>query len=279
MFIIIAHHRNQILFLCFISTLDKTEKIKYIEYNLFGLYRLMQGLDSFVFSQTDWYSCVMSEKLEWPNFIFDIKSDKEIATDKIEQLVKEILNQTKPPFIIIRDDASDFIEAIKQAGYLHVMRWPGMFLDIQENYINPVINEIFEIKQVNQLSGLEKWIETANRSLFPTKGLDAGIFSKLLESESVYFLLAYVKDKPAGTILAHVDGHGCMGIYVVSTLEEYRGRGLMKAMVNHTVNLANFEGVKYLVLEANLMSYNSYSKLGFEAVCNYDIFWKPFKNN
>ena len=80
---------------------------------------------------------------------------------------------------------------------------------------------------------------------------------------SVY--VGYVQDRPAcaGWIVFHPESHFA-SLYGGSTLEEYRGQGLYKAVLSARLQEAMQRGRQYLILEPSAMSQPIVSRFGFE---------------
>ncbi len=76
--------------------------------------------------------------------------------------------------------------------------------------------------------------------------------------------------------LRFVPGTEFAGLWGGSTLKEYRGRGIYKALVAHRARLAVAEGYKYLNVDASDNSRPILQRLGFEAVTKTTPYiWEP----
>jgi ribosomal protein S18 acetylase RimI-like enzyme len=83
-----------------------------------------------------------------------------------------------------------------------------------------------------------------------------------------------------GRLVAHTELYSCDGVGQVEnvmTLEEYRGRGLARALVLHAVTESRAAGndLTFLVADADDWPQRLYERLGFETVGRYARYLKP----
>jgi ribosomal protein S18 acetylase RimI-like enzyme len=190
-------------------------------------------------------------------------------------LLKAIQNNESSRFIICNTGKiyDSLIAELKSFGFLPVMVWPGMIIQTSAYNLETDINPLIEIAEVRDSETLKHWIDIVNKTLFQSRGISESLLSETLNSSEVYLLIAYYNKQPAGTLLAHV-WNSTLGIYMVSTLPEYRQKGCMKSLMSRSHSLAIEKKCEHIVLEANNASYRGYKRLGFEHVSDYTIFWK-----
>jgi predicted acetyltransferase len=66
--------------------------------------------------------------------------------------------------------------------------------------------------------------------------------------------------------------HGVVGIYVMSTVAEYRGRGIATAMTAELLRAAWERGLRVATLTASPRGERVYRRLGFQTVADYRLF-------
>ena len=95
--------------------------------------------------------------------------------------------------------------------------------------------------------------------------------------------LGFKKDSPAQHFLARVDdeaagiatvylGAGAAGIYNISTLEKFRGRGIGREMTLAAMTLSQKKGFRVGVLQSSEQALPLYQKLGFREVCKINVY-------
>lgn len=88
---------------------------------------------------------------------------------------------------------------------------------------------------------------------------------------AMHFYVGYLGSRPVSCAVSYV-GDRVVGIYMVATLSEVRGQGYGSA-----VTAAAIAGAPHLpaVLQASDFGQPVYQKLGFQAVCDYTLWYKP----
>ncbi len=102
----------------------------------------------------------------------------------------------------------------------------------------------------------------------------------ILEKNQASFILANMhgeKSKPGGCLLAFKMPSDCMGIYCVGTLNEFRGRGVARAMLLFTEAFAEGEGCELLGLQTLSSDHVSpmYQRMGYSTDFQRDILMRP----
>jgi ribosomal protein S18 acetylase RimI-like enzyme len=162
-----------------------------------------------------------------------------------------------------RDDLPEVITPLFNAGYAGDAEsiFPEMLLDLN-SYSKPNISSKISITLPATRSDLASWTNTA----IATFGQDAqgfkDFFYPLIEIAGCVPFLIYYDNVPAATSLVY-RGEKVAGIYAMSTLADFRNKGLGKAAVHACVALAKSHNLPYAVLYASKLGQHLYNKLGF----------------
>jgi GNAT superfamily N-acetyltransferase len=251
--------------------------VNLIRENHFGLYKKIAELPSIKSFQGEDYSYIMTEKAEWPNMIYDLRITNENTAEVLKKISDENELKSYRSYLIIDSISKtiDFDKLARQFSFMPIMRWPGMVHILSESDIYKDAEKSITIKMVNSSKEMSDWINISNRTLFTHQGITVDVFLPVLDS-GIKLYLAYYKDIPAATLLIY-NKKETTGIYVASTLPEYRGKGIMSKLISYVNSIAYDCKLKYSILEANANSHKLYTSLGYKTVCNFDIFLKMQK--
>lgn len=103
---------------------------------------------------------------------------------------------------------------------------------------------------------------------------------KAVENPDAFFIIAEMignEAKPAGCLLGYRMPDECMGIYCVGTINEFRGRGVARSMLDFAEELAQSKACKVLTLQTLSSDHVSpmYKKLGYKTDFQRDILMRP----
>ncbi|MBN2521923.1 MAG: GNAT family N-acetyltransferase [Bacteroidales bacterium] len=248
---------------------------KLIRQNHFSLYKNLVDFCSFEFVNTEHYSAIKTN-LEWPNMIYNLDFRFIKTTELLQEISQKIKMKELPNLLLIDSIAKpdDFDIKTRKHGILPVMRWPGMIFDLEYAKTERINLPDFEIRKVDDLNLLTEWISISNRNFFTKKGLDATSLQPIMNAHNIRLFLGIYQKTPASAILIN-QNMNTSGIYIASTLPEFTGKGFMSALVGFSIAEAVSEGFEYCLLEATRQSYHLYTNIGFQNICNFDIYWKP----
>jgi len=150
-----------------------------------------------------------------------------------------------------------------EAGFVPLAMWPAM-------NAQPAMREVVTVGGVffaSSQTEVEQWLHIVNTVHFPQNGISLGYLNQMLLSNGLRLVLAGPRHLPTSACMVFDDGHS-IGIYMVATLPDHRGKGQASNMIGFLVESSN----KTLILQATLASAPVYKRLGFENVGAYIIY-------
>ena len=166
-------------------------------------------------------------------------------------------------------------DMLKAEGFSLVDSIPSLFKDLAASYEAPH-DERLQIIQVRNKEELVLWEDVSFAGFdFPQKTRHQyqrfiSTFNLSSDSPQTYFL-AFWEDKPAATALLFLHGNAA-GIYFVSTLAEYRRKGIGLALMLATLRYARQAGAQYATLQSSPDGLRVYQQAGFKEYCRVDVY-------
>lgn len=94
--------------------------------------------------------------------------------------------------------------------------------------------------------------------------------SQYLDPSSKIILLVYMdRSNGVSTIEMFPSDNQTIGLYGLTTLQEYRGKGIGSAMMSFALNKAKELGYKHVILQATEDGMGIYQKIGFQQITTY----------
>ncbi|MFG3203874.1 GNAT family N-acetyltransferase [Streptomyces sp. NPDC048192] len=87
-------------------------------------------------------------------------------------------------------------------------------------------------------------------------------------------LTGYLEDRPVGTALMFA-AHDVAGIYVVTTAEAHRRRGVGSALTSAALHAGRERGLRTGTLQASSLGAGVYRRMGFHVIDEYELFRFP----
>ncbi len=173
------------------------------------------------------------------------------------------------PFAVtVRSDReSGCADALLDAGYARLNETPVMVLSPMRDASKP--DPVLEILEVSSAEDLIRFQETAFEGFgLPKQIGHLFITEQFQRRPGVKLYLGLVEGKPACTS-ALVSSPGIAGVYWVSTLEPYRGRGLGEAITWAAVRGGIESQQPVACLQASAMGEPVYTRMGFQTPVYY----------
>lgn len=215
---------------------------------------------------------VITKPSIWPNYIFDAQFDRSNVEESIKYLVKKIEVGNAPSELIVgpKSKPTDLLKHLKKYGFKLIEQDLGMainLLNINYDSHNPCN---FNISVVDDKKTFKSWIKVASLNFFSDNLLEINLFKNLLFKKNTCFYIATLGRKIVGTSLLYISS-GVAGVYFVSTIADYRSRGigalLTVAPLLKAKNIGYFVGV----LLATQLGRRVYKKIGFEEYCKFYV--------
>ena len=163
---------------------------------------------------------------------------------------------------------ADLTARLVSAGFILHGRRAVMAMDLMKLTENKIPDGV-KIQVVENKKMLGEWLKSVSAGLFKRE-MDINPFSGILNDKRVKFYAAIFEKKIVSTSMVFMSS-GVAGIYCVSTLPEFRNKGIGKATTTAALLDAKKSGYKYGILQASEMGEIIYKKIGFEEVCKADF--------
>jgi ribosomal protein S18 acetylase RimI-like enzyme len=167
---------------------------------------------------------------------------------------------------------SDILQA---AGFNVIYSIPCMLADL--NRPEPDTNDHgLKVVQVQDEETLRLWEEVSFAGFdFPPETQHqynhfVGTFNLTAGSPQKFFLV-YYNEQPVATSLLFLHDNAA-GIYFVSTLPEFRQKGIGLAVTRATMQAARHAGVQYATLQSSPDGLHVYRQAGFQEYCRVDVY-------
>ena len=245
-----------------------------IEGNLYGLYTAVARAAGLEYQQEDHYSWVRNPAGSWPSYVFDLDMDMMTSKDFIDQLAGRMRRKEIPPIIVNRlpGNAEAYYEITRQNGLREIYGWTGMALEKSAFASRANKETDLKVMKVSGPDQVKYWMDIVNTALFNSKSLSSEIATVLRSIIGMELYLGLVSDVPVCTALSfHPDE--VAGLYMISTLPEYRGKGYGTLVTVSAIENCFGSGAETIILHASGMGENIYRRLGFKDYCKFGILW------
>ncbi len=267
-----------------VKDLSTTSLIHAIKANLYAFFRYFSRSTHTEFYESPkyirWHTRV---EHPWFNGVLSTQA----AADNEEQTIQEVLSYFRSrkvnEFIWWFEpqlQATAWEEHLKPHGFQYDNSTPGMAVDLALLPASVPHPKDLLIRCVEDLETLQEWTRTFN----PGYELPSTFFSPFLELATGWgfdlplrHYLAYLNGTPVATSSLFLSA-GVAGIYYVATLPEARGQGIGTFLTLIPLHQAREMGYRAGVLQSSEMGYRVYQRLGFQKLCDIEIFyWQPEK--
>jgi Acetyltransferase (GNAT) family len=200
-------------------------------------------------------------------FILDKAAVNPTILERIQMFFDGLKSEWR--FILPPSLASVSWELPRQIAVARWTREPAMVMFRDSASFRPVPSGL-RIRKVRTLDDLKLW----NRTCAVGFGEDPGLFELfnrpvILSAKGTSMYIGECSEKPVATSLLYLS-NGVAGIYGVSTLPEFRGRGFGGALTAFAVKEGFSNGCDLASLQSSSLGVPVYFKLGFRFVFDYE---------
>jgi GNAT superfamily N-acetyltransferase len=209
----------------------------------------------------------------WPNYLFDARFDA-TTLDQSIRLIKGHIERSEAPaqwFIGPGLNSIELSYSLTKNGFNKLVQWPGMVVELSKMNTDFHGPDNLSIEIVKTEESLGLWVEIVSRAMFGNGFMSIELFRNFLTNSNVYFYLAFLDKIAVATSLLFISS-GIGGLFLISTLPEYRNRGIGKAMTLAPLMDARKLGYQIGGLFATQLGEVIYRKIGFEQYCTFDIY-------
>jgi len=195
------------------------------------------------------------------------------------QEVKRVYRQAGLPFwwwVFPGSQARASIEILESEGFSLVENIPSLFADLITIPDEEPRVEGFSVSRVKDREELDAWAEVS------FAGFDFREDSKeqyhrfvstfnLSDDAPQRFFLVRINGKPAATSLLFLNGKAA-GIYFVTTLADFRKKGIGLELTRATMRYAGVAGARYATLQSSPDGLHVYEQAGFKKYCQAAVY-------
>jgi GNAT superfamily N-acetyltransferase len=242
----------------------------YSQDNIESLHELLaRAAGTKIFNAKD-YDAVITEPSFWPNMIYNPRFDRKNLRTRIHSL--KIGSQTSNgPNYIMSDPgktSQELLSGLKDLN-LKIGHWTAMHRTLQDlpEYTQPTL----KIAEVKVKSELVHWLHVLNEALMKESKVDASMFENILSNENIQILVGTLDGEPVATSMSFIHNGTC-GIYLVATLEPFRGLGIGRDMTLRAMKIGKELGCSQATLQSTNMGLSVYRNLEFEDCGEIEVF-------
>jgi hypothetical protein len=250
----------------------RTEQIPFfIEKNLDDFYIKSANHPNFAPHLEKKISWVKSKKADWPDCIFRANFEnlnKEAEISKVKSLIK----RGKAPNGWTAGPLTKPINlgnTLEKNGFLKVYQQAGMAVELTDLESRKIKETKLNIKIADNTESLKQW-STVVSSVFAIK-IDFELLEFLMLENEVKFYVGWYEEKPVTSLMLFLSS-GVAGLHAVSTLPEYRNKGLALIISRSALIDALKMGYRLGVLQASNQGERIYRILGFTKYCDIITF-------
>ncbi|CAG8999189.1 MAG: hypothetical protein CENE_01158 [Candidatus Celerinatantimonas neptuna] len=211
-----------------------------------------------------------------PGSMFNGVLETTIRQDNPETLILDMLEQLKSKVDVFSwkvwasSSPPNLKNLLEHLGLRVASKSPGMAVDLTSmKWAAPKLEKL-NIRQVSHADELALWVNTLIEG-FQLGQRQKNMYRKILTDAGFQYpvknYLGIYHDKPVATATCFFSD-GVVGIYWVSTLTEFRGRGIGRGMMDSILKDALDAGYRVAILQASSVGFPLYQKIGFAEYCH-----------
>lgn len=239
--------------------------------NLIDFYASLSDQPGFEQGKFQDISWINNSGGDWPCFLFE---GDNIDGHKMEQIAAKMRDSSLPAFWIRRDraDKKTFDELAKSFGIRQVNYWRGMEIECSKPYLKPPPADDITMDRVSSEQDVKDWLKVVNAELLPGKQISSKIFRNKADKRD-FDLFRISKGKKTLSTVLFYRKDDVAGIYMVSTMGKYRGKGYASWLLMSGMDYLIEKGVNKFVLHSSELGFPVYKTLGFTENSSFGIYW------
>jgi ribosomal protein S18 acetylase RimI-like enzyme len=205
-------------------------------------------------------SWVTTPDSAWPNSAFRPHLTEDNASEVVEFWRSQAASGLAPKRVMFAQP-SPAEGLLAKCGLRKVVARAAMFADLSgvaDRLPDPSGLRIVEVRASATLSD---WVRILGVAMFG-RPVSEALFAKTITADDFRLYLGYLDGTPAATSLVFL-ADGIAGIHQVSTLEEFRGKGLGTKLTIAAAAAARDLGYRDVTLFASEMGESIYRQIGF----------------
>lgn len=235
----------------------------YIERNLDDFYIKTSKHHNFVSHIENKISWVLASYADWPDCIFRANFENLDINKEINK-VKKLIQKGKAPnswTVGPMTKPNNLGSFLVKHGFSNVYQQAGMALALKNLEQQEIKTNNLKIEEVVSEETLFQWSNIVSK-VFSIK-VDISLLKFLYIQEEVKFYLGIFGGNYVSTLMMYLSS-GVAGLHAVSTLHEYRGKGLGLSISKKALIDAFKMGYHIGVLQASSFGEGVYRRLGFQ---------------
>jgi ribosomal protein S18 acetylase RimI-like enzyme len=210
---------------------------------------------------------VISADRRGPERIFhmDIGS---AGTERLHDVLARMQAGTLPNGLLVANhtDPQNRLRTLEEVGFRIDTSGLCMVMDLASRDLSQLIPDGFQIIRVTTRKELEQWTAVVNVALFGRDLMSADQFCDIYGLESTALYMVLCDGVPASTCMT-IHGNGVATLEMVSTLPDYRRRGLATAVVRTALLDLQRKVIPTVSLRAEPDGIGVYKSVGFVEHC------------
>ncbi len=207
-------------------------------------------------------------KLPWDNFCWG-----KITSKNVEEVLA-FFGDHSFTWAVQKSQKKD-LSLLENAGLRFDSIDPEMSLDLS-SYTPCIINTKIHIQEIDSPQLFDTWVAIGATVFKTSKNAFSQSFSSSFSQSNFHLFIGYYEKTPCAISLVCM-GSTNIGIYAVGVLEEFRNRGLGKAMTQACLQARQASTRKRAVLQSSPMACPLYKSMGFKTISN-TLSWVFEKN-
>lgn len=170
---------------------------------------------------------------------------------------------------------ADWESALKKFGFGYSDTTPGMAVELNALSESALKVDGLEFKIADDDKSAWVWTEVFTQGYGLPLGMEPSIFEtwgSMGRDLPLRNYIGYLNGKPVATSCLFLGG-GAAGIYSVSTLPDFRGKGIGAAMTVKPLLDAQEMGFRIGTLQSSDMGFDVYKRLGFRHLCQIENYY------